>query len=108
MTQVNLPACSPTPYYLFNAECQAGIAVRDRMFLGMQDFEFAKSNHFCPNFALILPKSNQISPNLTNFSPQKKFDRGCGCIRGSYGTASRDFVKKHMLVTTVPVHDYSS
>jgi len=33
------------------------------MFLGMQDFDFAqvqsnlyKSNHFCPNFASILPK----------------------------------------------------
>jgi len=43
------------------------------MFFGMQDFDFAhsnlskfpKSNHFCPNFALILPK---FSPNLTKFA----------------------------------------
>jgi len=47
---------------------------------------------FCPNlitFAknlfLILPKSNQINPNLTNFAP-KKFAREYGCIPSSYDT----------------------
>jgi len=59
------------------------------MFMGMQDFDFLKSksnlikfiqpNHFCPNFASILPKfrlilpiSNQIYQNLINFA-QKIF-----------------------------------
>jgi len=32
------------------------IAVGDRMILGMQDFDFAKSIHSCPNFASIFPK----------------------------------------------------
>jgi len=43
------------------------------MFLGMQD--------------LILPKSNQICPNLTNFD-QNSFAKSCGCIPVSYGTGS--------------------
>jgi len=42
------------------------------MFLGMQDFDFAKiqSNlpKFCFNFASISLKSNQIFSNLTNFA----------------------------------------
>jgi len=48
------------------------IAVGDRMFLGMRDFDFAqtqsnvpKSNHFCLNFASILP---QFFSNLSVFT----------------------------------------
>jgi len=41
------------------------MAVGDRMFLGMQDFNFAQfSSKFCPIFALICPA-------------QKIFARGC-------------------------------
>jgi len=61
------------------------------MFFGMQDFNFTQSSlQFCPNFALILPKSNQICPNLTNFA-QTNFAsaRWCGCIPSSYVTVSR-------------------
>jgi len=61
---------------------------RYRMFLGMQNFDFA--HHFFPNFASILPKFQlnfaQIQPNLP-----KKFLLGrysCfPCISSSYGTA---------------------
>jgi len=60
------------------------MAVGDRMFLGMQDFDFAqiysyvpKSNHFCPNFFLISPKFIQIWPNVTNLA-QKSFATRCG------------------------------
>jgi len=45
------------------------------MFLGMQDFDFAQ-------FALILPESNQICPNLANFA-QNFFAKD---IPSSYGT----------------------
>jgi len=48
------------------------IAVEDRMFFRIQDFDFAeiqsnlpKSNHFCPNFSSILTK---FRPNLTKFN----------------------------------------
>jgi len=44
------------------------IVVGDRMFLRTQDFDFAQIYHFCPNIALILPKSNQFCP--------KSFARG--------------------------------
>jgi len=46
------------------------------------------SLQFCPNFALILPKFNQICRNLTNFA-QKNFARRYGfisCIPSSYDT----------------------
>jgi len=73
------------------------------MYLGMQDFDFAQSNQICPksnlfaqillqlcpNFASILPKSNQICPTLINFT-QKQLVKGCGCILctpSSYDTA---------------------
>jgi len=53
------------------------IAVGDKIFLGIQNFDFTqiqlnlpKSNHFCSNFALILPKFNQ-------FFPKKNFARRC-------------------------------
>jgi len=52
----------------WNEELIIPIVVRNRMFLGMQDFDFAqiqsnlpKSHHFCLNFASILPKSNQYT-----------------------------------------------
>jgi len=48
------------------------------MCLEMQDFDFAqiksnllKSYHFRPNFASILPKSKQISPNSNQFRLKK-------------------------------------
>jgi len=42
-------------------------------------------NQICPNFALILPKSNQIFPNLISLN-NKTFTTGCGCILNSYST----------------------
>jgi len=46
------------------------------------------STQFCPNFVLVLSKSNHIFPNLTNLA-QKNFARGrCVCISSSYGTGS--------------------
>jgi len=49
----------------------------DRMFLWMQDFDFAqiklnlsKSNRFYSNFASILPKSNQICINYASILPK--------------------------------------
>jgi len=66
--------------YLPTVGTSIPIAVNDWMFLGMQDFDFAqiqsnfpKSNHFCPNFASILPKFDRLNfakflPNLTKFS----------------------------------------
>jgi len=60
-----------------NNSIKKAIAVGDGLFLGMQDFDFAqiqsnlsKSNHFCLNFASILPKFHlmQFHPNLTNFA----------------------------------------
>jgi len=46
-----------------------------------------KSNYFCRNFALILPKfspnPNKSSHNITNFA-QKVVAKGCGCIPSSY------------------------
>jgi len=70
--------------------------IGNRMFLGMQYFDFVqiqsnlpKSNHFCPNFSSVLSKfflnPNQICPNLINLAP-KKFARVCGCTSSSYGT----------------------
>jgi len=44
------------------------IPVGDRMFLGMQDFDFAQ---MLITFAQILPKSDQICPNLFNFFPKE-------------------------------------
>jgi len=64
------------------------------MFLGMQDFDFAKSNkilsksnHFCSNFDSILLKFRlklaQICPNLTNVA-QKSFAGGMRLHPPSY------------------------
>jgi len=54
------------------ATCLLSIAVGYQMFSVMQDFDFAqiqsnlpKSNHFCPNYASILPK---FSPNSIKFA----------------------------------------
>jgi len=67
----------------------------DRIFLGMQDFDFAqiisnlpKFNHFCPNFASILLKFH------LNFA-QIIFARWYGCISwipSSYGTDHKNWL----------------
>jgi len=82
-------ACKTVNYFISMSYGQLVIAVRDRMFLGVQDFDFApiysnlpKSNHFFPNSTSILPKcchnfvqiSPQIQPNVptsNQFCPQK-------------------------------------
>jgi len=50
------------------------IIVRDRVFLGMQDFNFAE---ILPKFCLILPKFEKNLPKLFPNLP-KKFARRCG------------------------------
>jgi len=67
---VDVPCTKCPNQYPISYFANLAIAVRHRMFLRMQDFNFAqiqsyflKSNHFCSNFASIWPKSNQISPN---------------------------------------------
>jgi len=46
---------------------------------------FVISRQFCPKFAVILPKCNEICLNLTNFA-QKLFTKRHGCIPSSYRT----------------------
>jgi len=56
------------------------MAVRNRMFLGVQDIDFVQiSDPFFPNFASILLKSNQFAQIYLILS-NKIFGRGCGCI----------------------------
>jgi len=58
--------------------------------LGLQDFDFMILSKFHFNFALILPKSFQIYPGLTNFA-QTNFARGRSCIPSSYDTNRNSF-----------------
>jgi len=50
-----------------------GLAVGDRIFWGMQDFDFAQiySNQICPNITQICSNFAQICPNLINFASKK-------------------------------------
>jgi len=74
------------------------MAIRDRMFLGMQDFVFLSNFtkiclnltqfiHICPNFI-------EICPNWLNFAQFfLKSARGCGYIPTSYATVFEPLVK---------------
>jgi len=49
------------------------ITVGDRMFLGMQDFDFTKFTQICPNFVWIYSnfiRIAQIYPNFTQIRPK--------------------------------------